>query len=289
MPAQQPPADRSRSERGFVLVFAIAACLALAAIGATMARSVQSALRQTAVSIEIARARALADGGIELALARVRAAPETGTRHCALAGAGTLLITVEDEAGKVSLNSPNEALLRALFLGLGATRDEADHYVAAIADYRDTDSKSREGGTEAAASRNADFEAVSELDRTAGIPAAMRARAKPFLTVATEAPGVDPSASPPALLVVLRGEDGPAALGAAARTLPAGFTTPSTRTAYKIRAIGMTDGARFVRETTAVRTPGSDTRMRLDGWLQGELSAAEEAMLMAPADPLPPC
>jgi type II secretory pathway component PulK len=292
-----PPAFADKDQRGFILIFAIGICLVLAVIAATMARSVQSALRATSTAVEVARARALADGGVEIATALLSASLDTVSVVCGVPGAGVIAIAVEDEAGKVSLNTGNEALLLALFIGLGASRMDSARYVASIADYRDSDSQTRDGGSEDEAysasgfvplPKNSDFESVSELDRVWGIPADVRARAKPHLTASTTASGVDAQMVSPALRAILNGGDGEAHFGAVDQRLPAALSAPSLRMAFKVRATGATDGARFVREAILRRPmrPGESTR-RLS-WMQGELTAKDEAQL-AGAEVRPDC
>jgi len=293
------PAENS-GDKGFVLIFAIAACLLLAVIGLTVNRSVQSALGGTRTAIALAKARALADGGVALAVQRLQAGIETRPLLCSIAGAGLVAITIEDEAGKVSLNSNNVELLTALFEGLGATPDDARRYVAAISDYRDSDDRVQPGGAEreayAAAGltfgpKNADFQSVAELDRVLGIPAGIRAFAKPHLTTATVALGVDATVASVDLLQLLAGS-APLSGGSAPfgdrPALRSAFSAASTRSFYKIRSIGIVDGARYLRETVIARPQRPGESLRHINWLQGEINRSDE-VLLATADAPPPC
>ena len=95
---------------------------------------------------------------------------------------GRVLVTVEDEAGKVDLNSASEPLLRALLAGAGATPVEVDRITAAILDYRDADNLRRPDGAEADEYRlagrqngpkNAPFDSIFELGQVLGVDAAL--------------------------------------------------------------------------------------------------------------------
>jgi general secretion pathway protein K len=283
---------------GFFLIFAIAVCLLLALVGATMGRSVQAALRSTSTVIEIAKARSLADGGVAFARALLQSGGGPANRICAVTGAGLIALTIEDEDGKVSLNGDNQALLSALFSGLGASQKDAERYAAAIADYRDADSDERPDGAEADAYRaagmagvpkNANFDSVAELDRVFGIPDALRSQAKPFLTASTSARGVDSEVAPQSLIQLLsnRARGQSAAFGER-RQLPASLSAVSSRNVYKVRAIGVTTQARFVREATVARPlrPGDPVRML--SWHQGEVTPDDEVRLKL-SDAVPEC
>jgi general secretion pathway protein K len=283
---------------GFILIFAIGVCLLLALVGATMGRSVQAALRSTSTVVEIAKARSLADGGVAFAGAMLQSGGGPADRICVVTGAGLIALTIEDEAGKVSLNGDNQALLSALFAGLGASQEEAERYAAVIADYRDADSNERPDGAEADAyraagmaggPRNANFDIVAELDRLLGIPAAIRSQAKPFLTASTSARGVDSEVAPQALIQLLsQGASGRSAAFGERRQLPASLSAVSSRNVYKVRAIGVTPQARFVREAIVARPPTPGEPVRMLSWHQGEVTRDDEVRLHE-ADAAPEC
>jgi general secretion pathway protein K len=288
----------SDKQCGFILIFAIGVCLLLALVGATMGRSVQAALRSTSTVVEIARARSLADGGVAIAGAMLQSGGGPADRVCAVTGAGLIALTIEDEAGKVSLNGDNQALLSALFAGLGASQQEAERYAAVIADYRDADSNERPDGAEADAyraagmavvPRNANFDSVAELDRVLGIPAAIRSQAKPFLTASTSARGVDSEVAPQSLVQLLsQGAQGQSVAFGERRQLPASLSAVSSRNVYRVRAIGVTPQARFVREAIVARPPKPGDAVRMLSWHQGEVTRDDEVRLEG-ADAAPEC
>jgi general secretion pathway protein K len=288
----------SDKQCGFILIFAIGVCLMLALVGATMGRSVQAALRSTSTVIEIAKARSLADGGVAFASAWLQSAGGPAARICTVTGAGLIALTIEDEDGKVSLNGDNQALLSALFAGLGASQREAERYAAVIADYSDADSNERPDGAEADAYRaagmagipkNANFDSVAELDRVLGIPAAIRSQAKLFLTASTSARGVDSEVAPQSLIQLLsQGASGQSAAFGEKDQLPASLSAVSSRNVYKVRVVGVTPQARFVREAIVARPPKPGDAMRILSWHQGEVTPDDEVRLKA-SDAAPEC
>ncbi|MBY0226283.1 MAG: general secretion pathway protein GspK [Hyphomicrobium sp.] len=288
------------NDQGFILVFVVGLCLLLAILGATFGRSVQSAARHASLAVERSKAAALADGGIAIARTRLAAGGGEGDTVCSIAGAGVLAIRIEDEHGKVSLNSDNDVLLRALFIGLGVTAEDADRYVALLRDYRDPDSDQRRGGAEREAyvaagrrdgPKNANFDSVFELDRVMGLPADLRAALKPFVTAVSTRSGIDPDHARLQLLNILAmgGDFGHADLAFGGRPkLPNAFTTISMRSVFFVRAVAATEGARFVRASMISRPVGQGETMRTLTWLQDEVTGADEALLIQSPSP-PPC
>jgi general secretion pathway protein K len=287
-------ANPNGADQGFILIFAIAACLLLAVIGLIVGRSVQSSVRDTRTAVGIAQARALADAGVALGVVRVQSANVLEPVVCTLAGAGAVAVSLSDEAGKVPLNTDNTELLIALFSGLGLARDEARDTAARILDYRDSDDVARPGGAErsdytaaglAFGPKNGDFDSVAELDRVLGLSPEIRRVAKPHLTAAVAAGGVDAAAASDALLQLLAGER---ATFADRPELPAALAARSTRSVYRIRSIGIAEGARYLRETIVARPQRPGETLRHISWIQGELDATDDALL-ARAGAAPPC
>ena len=210
---------------GFVLIVVIWMAALLALIAAGFARSVQTYVRVTANSIESARAEALADSGVNLAiidLVAMRTAPDRARRFpiegtavaCAMGGDATISIGVQDAGGRINLNLAGEGLLAALFVGLGATHDAAARYADTIIDFRDRDDVRRPHGAEAAEYRaagvtmrpkNAPFEAFEELHQVLGLEPEMIAAMRPHVTLHSASAGLDPRVIQPALLELLTG------------------------------------------------------------------------------------
>ena len=183
--------------------------------------------------------------------------------HCTLGDGELLAMRLQDEAGKIDLNVAKDELLRALFVGLGLSAEDASARVDAIADFKDGDSDKRLNGAErdeyaaaglTAGPKNAPFEAVEELAGVIGFDAETVRKLRPFVTVHSEQDGVAPSAVSPELaeLLVRGASDGlesSATFSDGSRALPSQFTTASAKRAYGISAqVETRRGARFVRE-----------------------------------------
>lgn len=278
---QQPTKPVHDTESGFILVVVLAVTLLLALVAAAFSHAVRGHLKTVASLAASARAEALADAGVALALAdlaEARRDPSQPRRFaldgtpaaCRLDGAGSVSVAITDEAGKVNLNTPNERLIRGFFTGLSASAEEAEVIIDRVLDFRDGDSQPRPRGAEApeylaahgrptGTPKNAPFDAVEELDQVLGLPQPLLARAKRWATVYTTLSGVDPEVAAPELSALLTaGAEGQMVTTAARdafesvsapAALPPGLAARSEQTSFTIRTVGRTgEGGRFVRE-----------------------------------------
>jgi general secretion pathway protein K len=311
-----PPRPR---ERGFVLLIVIWVTGLLALISASFAVAMRTHIKVTANTIENARAEALADAGVNIAIMDLLATRTNRSREGRFAVDGTatvcraptgdlLRIAVEDEAGKVDLNIANERLLTTLLQGLGASSGEASAHADSILDFRDADDERRLAGAEqpeyravglAHGPKNAAFHTVEELGQVLGIPAGWMGRLRPLVTVYSGQGGIDPSVASIDLLAAL-GQSGfpsaagPFGLNSDARSrqsrpaVPSEFVAASQGRAFTVRSEArLVHGATFVREAVvefrATRT-GTHVFRR---WHRGQASPAD-APEWAAADG-PPC
>jgi general secretion pathway protein K len=210
------------AERGFVLLVVLSALGLLALVAATFTQVARMHIKAAAASVEGARAEALSDAGVHLAILVVVAAreQEAANRRFALNAVpvtcsfeedgATLTIAVRDEAGKVDLNIASEALLRALVLGAGI--DGGDAAVDTILDFRDADDDRRLSGAERAEYRaagrphgpkNGALVTVEELSGVLGLTQADVDLLRPFVTVYSGQAAVDPAVASGALIDVL--------------------------------------------------------------------------------------
>ena len=269
--ARAPP-PTERNDHGFALLVVIWFAGLVALLMLSFAAAARVHLRSTGHAVELAEARALADGGTDLALAellrtslRGETSPLLGrSRTCRMANGDVLTLSLADEAGRVDPNVAGEELLTALFIGAGTPTDAARRIANAVLDFRDGDDEPRKGGAErddyraarrASIPRNAPFETVAELAEVMGVTAAHVQRLSPYLTVRSGQEGIDSAAADGELIAMLA--RGAAADSLAARlsaivsetTLPVDFRVASAGQAFAIRAAATTGtGATFVRE-----------------------------------------
>lgn len=180
--------------------------------------------RKTTINmLENARAESFADAGVKIAILDLvntakllpdkwRFSHNGQPISCSLQNKAILSISVQDEEGKIDLNTAGEGLLRALMTSLGLDEKTAGKYVDHIIDFRDTDNVRRLNGAEQAeytaanlsyGPKNFPFQHVTELDQVVGLPSSVVQRIMPFVTIYSKRAGFDISVIPKAMLETL--------------------------------------------------------------------------------------
>jgi general secretion pathway protein K len=304
MPASGPQRP-GKTQRGFVLLIVLATLGLLSVVVVTFTQVSRTQVKVAATSSESARAEALADAGVSIAILDLVAArgkePSASrfsfdaTLHaCRIGHEGVLAISIQDEAGKVDLNVGSEQVIRALILGLGGGEAAVD----AVLDYRDEDDRRRASGAEepeyraagrAMGPKNGPFLAIEELANVLGLTQADAERMRPFVTIHSGQQGIDTSVAPKFLLDIVRrgverggtstfGDHGndEADVDAENRVgppLPAQFLAASTRRAFSIRSEARTPaGAIFVREAIVEFLVPNAATFVLRRWNRGAAS-----------------
>jgi general secretion pathway protein K len=288
-------------QRGFVLLVVLSTLGVLAVVTVAFTQLARTNVRIAAAAGDSARAEALADAGVNVAVldlfaARAKAPasrrfpPDASPVTCSMGDHGSVTISVQDEAGKVDLNLASESLLHALVLGVGG-REAA---VEAILDYRDEDDRRRPSGAERAeyaaagrmrGPRNGPFLAVEELASVLGVTQADVDRLSPLVTIHSGLLGVDTSVAPREVVAaILRGvaQSGPGMLGdepardlqqEKGAPLPYRFLAASTQRTFTVRSEArIVNGATFVREAVIEFLSSSSSAFLVRRWRRGAAS-----------------
>lgn len=229
-------------ENGFALLLVIWVLALLAVIAAGVAADSQSASTIARNRIELARARALAEAGVTLAIAGLTV-PDVNARWRADGFTrpvrydnSDIDVTVQDEGGKIDLNRAPMELIAGLLDALNAgTTEERAAVIAGIADQRKAASARApvvNAGVGVLPRRRRDltfadgpFANVSELRQLPGVTHALYDRVRPFVTVYTRRATINPLTAPREVLAALPGVNQQAIdLFIAARQVPASAT-----------------------------------------------------------------
>ncbi len=201
------------TKSGFVLVVVLLGLGVLGALTAGFVRTATESVRLAANLVQEVKAEALASAGAHLAARELQERahgrdtpihPDGRPYVCRLPEPGAVLqLIVENEDGKIDINTASDHLLETLLLAVGASATEAPALVARIADYRDEDNLPRIGGTERDAYKaagltyapsNTDFKNIEELERVLDFPPWLYARVLPHITTYNKQSGFDPDA-----------------------------------------------------------------------------------------------
>ena len=270
---------RSIDERGIALIVVLWVALLIAVLASAFVLDTRSEAKIARNFVDSAEARALADGGVQLAIHQLLAAGPGGTPSLGAAlqsasiGDGAVSIAIEDEGGKVDLNTAADPLLRGALLAAGAPESLAASLLDRIRDWRDPDHLQRPQGAEDPAyqaagldygAKDGPFERVDELQQVLGMPRALYERLRRVVTVYSGRPGIDPrTASRGALLAIpgttaeqvdafiaarSRGAADPAVTRFSADPSVIRYGSPSSGRVFTVRSQAKShSGARFTR------------------------------------------
>jgi general secretion pathway protein K len=206
-----------KDERGVALVMVIWVLALLSLMAASFLAEARVELRRAGNLRERAQAEALAEAGIQVAVARIMAEhgatrPQRWTEPMA---GGSVAITLSDERGKIDLNEAEPTLLASLFESQGVPARGAKALAAAVADFRDPDRAQAIDGAEDAdyppgsgGAKDARFESVDELLQVKGMTPALYGRIAPLITIHSGLPTIDPLLAEPAVLKAVPNIDG---------------------------------------------------------------------------------
>lgn len=290
--AQEPQARAPRRRpRGIALVAVLWVLALIAILVAGFRAQTTTAIRMAGAASTQSRARALADGAVHTAIARLieqiylgrgregRSWPVDGTPVALSLPEGRVSLRITDTGGLIDINAAEPPLLAGLLVRLGVPAARAAVLAARIVDFRDLDDRPLPGGAEdpdyAAAglpfgAKDSPFDSVDELPQVLGISFSLAARMKPYVTVMNGLPQIDPLVAPPLVLEAVPGLT-PAArrilLGLrmrahglfrrAERPVDNPYFGSSTRSSYRILATAHLKGGGGYTRTAVVQIRGS--------------------------------
>lgn len=215
---------RMRRSRGVALIAVLWVVLLLAVIAGSLTMLTRTELGLSRNLLLSARAEALAEGGVHLAIAELLYPASTVRRGSSEwqveTEAGRLDISLADVTGRVDLNTAPPELIAGLFEAAGAGAELAEILADRIADWRDADDTSRANGGEQSDYTgydppprvgNAPFLTADEILRIPGMTIDLWTLIADAVTVHSRRPGVNPVYAPKLVLLALPGMDPEAA------------------------------------------------------------------------------
>jgi general secretion pathway protein K len=204
---------------GYALVAAVAAMAAFALIALEILAGGRGWDLESAAQIQRAQLEAAADAGVMAAIHGVAAEKPTdrwaidGRPQPMSLGDINLIITIEDERGKIPINELSEDQVRDLFSAAGISDDRLDILVDSFEDWTGDAGDPRPNGAQAAyyqafglKPRNGALRTVDELIHIRGMDLALFSRLAPSLTVNFgESGGFDASTAQPFAVKVMEG------------------------------------------------------------------------------------
>ena len=212
---------RDRNSRGVALVVVLWGLVLISIIAGGVAVGTRTDTTMAFNIAENAKARALAEAGIQRGILELLQRETStwlfdGTDYPVSVAGGEIAVALQDELGKIDLNTAPYELMRALFASADLDDDAARALADAVADYRDEDDLVRLNGAErrdyGAAGlshepKNAPFEAIEELRLVLGMSEELFRRVAALITVHSRRPWVNLSTAPKDVLLAMPGLD----------------------------------------------------------------------------------
>lgn len=264
-----PRSVRPGRRRGFALLVVIWGVGVITLLIVSFMTTARARLQAAFNAAGVTETQLLADGAVNLAIVTLVAeqniVPSTNDRpphdgapvYCSLSGAA-VSIAIEDEEGKVDLNTASDKLMETMLIGFGVDPREAGALSRAITEFREQPANAVEGGSAAAAypdrpfgPKRMPFQTTLELDQVSGFEPALTRLLLPFVTVHSRSPGVDPSIAPPALFAALSGNRPDIVRALAARPDPRSVDRRDSRFPKEFAQLGSQAGAFLIHVEVA--------------------------------------
>ncbi len=258
---------RADRNRGFALVAVIWSLGLITLLGMAVMLGARYRTRVATNYTSVAAAETAAESAINLGIATaVAGVAEPNVKfplRCRLPGGERVLVTVEEETGKIDLNTASPAILTRFFTALTRDQSLGTRIAGRIIGLRKPEPKEGNAGPR--------FATIMQLDQIEGISPRLFRAAQRLVTVRSGRAEPDMDAASPALRRLLNLEEKQLS---AARGLPAGGS-------ITIRAdVRASDGARFIREAL-VSLAESGKPFLVREWRHGDIDSAA----VAPAAP----
>ena len=207
-------------QNGIALVIVLWTLALLTIMAADYSQTMRTETLLTANLLRSAQAEALAEAGIWYTLAEMLK-PDSeqtwktdGTVYTRVFDPGIIRISIQDEAGKIDLNTAGSELLYGLLRSVNVAETERLSLLQAILDWRDRDNLVRKEGAEDAdylarnydySSKDGPFNTLDELQLVMGMTPSIFNKIKPALTIYSHHPGIQPKVAPREALLALPG------------------------------------------------------------------------------------
>ena len=207
-------------QKGIALVIVLLMLALLMVMAAGYSQTMRTETLITANLIHSAQAEALAEAGIWHSLAEMlKPQPDQtwktdGSIYTFNFNQGIIRISIQDESGKIDLNTAGSELLYGLIRSVDVPETERLALLQAILDWRDRDNLVRTEGAEDAdyrrlnfdySAKDGPFNTPDELQLVMGMTPAIFKKMKPALTIYSHHPGIQPEVAPREALLAIPG------------------------------------------------------------------------------------
>ena len=286
---------RSKNKQnGMALVIVLWMLALLTLLAAGYSRMMRTETILISQHMQLAEARAMAEAGVWLAIQDLLAMEvdrkwlSDGREYTFTWYEGGISLRLQDEAGRIDLNTARAELLHGLLQDSGIDEAEAIGLLQAIMDWRDRDNLPRTAGAEdqdyRLAGRNygakdGPFNSVEELRQVLGMNDSIFGAVEPALTVYSHQPGINPVVATREALLAIPGMDDTAieaflaarASSGTAEELFTGstdnrFLSPVRDQVIRVRSTGTRGENQVLLEATVLLSRNQDDPFSILAW-----------------------
>jgi general secretion pathway protein K len=272
-------------QAGFALVTVLWSIGLISLLGMAVMVGARYRTRTTVSVASYERMAVAAESAVNLAIVRTVATLPGQTfgppLRCRMPGGESVTVSVEDEAGKVDLNTATPAILTRLFTALTRDPTAGNRIVERIVARRSPAARQGSADQKQAPSQRPQFMTILQLDQIDGVSPQLLRVALPFLTVRSGRPIPDAIAVSPALRELLKLDE------TASPQTPA----PAARELTVRADVAATHGARFIREALVSIGAQNGKPFIIHEWRRGDIHPASTGAQVIDQNgaPLPNC
>lgn len=211
-----------KTQRGIALIVVLWMIMIMMTLAASLLYATRTQSSMLDYSRQMAQARAIADAAVQYAVLQLYLPNQDRELQI---GGGALLwqyegakveIRVVGENGLIDVNVADRELLRKIIELAGLKKQDTEHMVDALEDFRDVDDLKRLNGAEDSdytkagltfGAKDAPIERMEELQQVLGMTPKLYQTLSRYLTVSSGAAGVNPMLAPRHVLLLLANGD----------------------------------------------------------------------------------
>ena len=208
------------SQKGIALVLVLWILALLTVMATGYSYTMRTEIKLTANLLHSTQAKAIAEAGIWYTVAELlkpqheQSWKSDGSIYTLDFNQGTFNISIQDEAGKIDLNTALSEILDGLLRSVDVPEEERLSILQSILDWRDKDNLVRSEGAEDNdyelldydyGAKDGPFNTVDELQLVMGMTPSLFKKLKPALTIHSHQPGIRPQVASKEVLLALPG------------------------------------------------------------------------------------
>ena len=276
--AARPRLGTNSSDSGFALVAVIWSLGLVSLLGVAVIVGARYRTKVASNQAAVMATTAAAESAINLAIAlSLTGTPQQNVKfplRCRMPNGEQATIDLEEETGKVDLNTATAEVLSRLFTALSSDQSAGMRIAASIMEYRDSalakaKAANQQLSGKPAGNEKPPFATIMQLDQIDGISPLLFRAALRFVTVRSGRAEPDRDAASPALRKLLNLDHAP----------PARPRSPPATGNVTIRAdVSGADGSRFIREALVSLGSEDGRPFRILEWRHGDIEPTESTV-----------